>query len=204
MLFGSIMPHDSAALQRVYFIRHGETAWSLSGQHTGRTDVPLTPAGEAEAGTLAGRLAGLTFEAVWSSPLQRARQTCVLAGLGTQMTVDPDLYEWDYGDYEGLRLAEIYDKRPDWNIFLDGCPHGETPADVAARVDRVIARARAVPGDVALCSHGHLGRALAARWLGLAVAHGGLFVLGTASVSVLGYAHDRVAEPAIVQWNLTP
>jgi probable phosphoglycerate mutase len=197
------MTQTPARLQRIYFIRHGETEWSLSGRHTSRTDLPLTPDGEAEARALADRLRGVTVAQVWSSPLQRARQTCTLAGFGAVMQIDPDLTEWDYGDYEGTRLADIRRDRPRWNIFRDGCPHGEMPADVSARVDRLIARARAVDGDVALCSHGHLGRVLAARWVGLPIEAGGHFVLGTASVSVLGYEHERLDEPAIVHWNTT-
>lgn len=197
------MTHTQAGLERIFLIRHGETAWSLSGQHTSRTDLPLTAAGETEARALADRLHGVTFAQVWSSPLQRARQTCALAGLGARMQIEPDLTEWDYGDYEGTRLIDIRRDRPDWNIFRDGCPGGETPADVAARVDRLIGQVRAVPGDVALCTHGHLGRALAARWIGLPIEAGGHFVLGTASLSVLGYEHERIDEPAIMHWNMT-
>jgi probable phosphoglycerate mutase len=199
-VFGSVMSRP-AALQRVFLLRHGQTTWSVTGQHTGRTDLPLTAAGEAEARALGTHLAVSAFAQVWSSPLQRARQTCVLAGLGASMQIDPDLAEWDYGEYEGLRLADIRRDRPDWRIFRDGCPHGETPIEVAARVDRAIARVRAVDGDVALCSHGHLGRALAARWVGLPIEAAGHFLLGTASVSVLGYEHQRADEPAIVHWN---
>ncbi|MEP7116906.1 MAG: histidine phosphatase family protein [Acidobacteriota bacterium] len=182
----------------VYLIRHGETAWSLSGQHTGRTDVPLTTHGEEEARALAEPLARVTFSRVFSSPRQRALRTCELAGLAAPVAIDPDLAEWDYGDYEGRRAESIRTERPDWNLFRDGCPDGESPDEVAARVDRVIARVQALPGDIALFTHGHLGRTLCARWIGLDVLHGRQFLLGTASISVLD--HDR-GGPALVSWN---
>lgn len=190
-------------LPLIFLIRHGETAWSLTGQHTSHTDLPLTAAGEAEARALGDRLRGVRFARVLSSPLQRARRTCALAGLGDNAEVEPDAREWEYGDYEGLRIADIRRDRPDWNIFRDGCPHGETPAGVTARIDRLIARLRTTGGPIALCSHGHLGRAFAARWLGLPIEDARHFVLGTASVSVLGYDHDRADEPAIIHWNTT-
>jgi probable phosphoglycerate mutase len=196
------MTSSLSPLARVYLVRHGETAWSLTGQHTSRTDLPLTPHGEAEPRSLGERMGGLTFADVRSSPLQRARHTCALAGLGDLVQLDPDLLEWDYGDYEGLRLADIRRERPDWRIFRDGCPNGETPDDVSRRVDRVIAGVRAQQGDVALFCHGHVGRALAARWVGRPIQEAGHYVLGTASISVLGYEHQRLEEPAIVQWNV--
>jgi broad specificity phosphatase PhoE len=186
---------------QIFLIRHGETAWSKSGQHTGRTDLPLNEQGEQEARTLVERLRATTFTRVFTSPRQRARRTCELAGLGAAAEVEPDLAEWDYGDYEGLRTAEIFKLQPDWNLFRDGCPHGEMPAEISGRADRLIARLRALEGNVALFSHGHFGRVLAARWIGLPVGAAQRFLLGTASVSVLGYEHDNVAEPVIASWN---
>ena len=190
------------ALPVVYLARHGETAWSLSGQHTGRTDLPLTERGEANARTLGARLSGLSFAKVLTSPLQRAVRTCELAGFGEQAELDPDLVEWDYGQYEGRRTVEILRERPDWFLFRDGCPGGETPDQVGARADRVINRIRAVHGDVLVFSSAHILRVLAARWLGLEAAGGRYFLLGTASLSVLGYEHN-LGEPAIRLWNDT-
>jgi probable phosphoglycerate mutase len=189
-------------LPKVYLVRHGETAWTLSGKHTGKTDLPLTPAGEAAAKEIAQRLYGLTFAKVFTSPLQRARRTCELAGFGDVAIVDPDLVEWDYGEYEGLTTAEILRRAPNWQLFRDGCPGGESPAQVAARADRVVARLRGVGGDVLVFSSAHFLRALTARWLGQAVTAGALFVLKTATVSVLGYDHDE-SEPAVHLWNST-
>jgi probable phosphoglycerate mutase len=185
----------------LYLIRHGETAWSLSGQHTGRTDIPLTAQGEEEARALAAALRGVPFSRVFTSPLVRARRTCELVGLPPAAAVEPDLAEWNYGDYEGLRSAEIRERRPGWNLFRDGAPHGESPADVSARADRVIARLRAVEGRVAVFSHGHFGRVLGARWIGLPVELARHFLLTTASLSVLDYDHGRLDEPAIALWN---
>ncbi len=185
-------------LQQLYFIRHGETAWSLTGQHTGRTDLPLLPQGEQAARQLADRLGRIEFSRVLTSPRLRARQTCRLAGLGAAAVIEPDLAEWDYGDFEGLRRAEILQRQPDWNIYRDGCPHGESPAAITARVDGLIYRLRGLDGNIAVFSHGHLGRVLVARWIGLPSAEAQRFVLGTASVSVLGFEHEA---PVIVQWN---
>ncbi|MBK9117707.1 MAG: histidine phosphatase family protein [Betaproteobacteria bacterium] len=190
----------SVALPLVYLARHGATAWSVAGQHTGRTDVPLTAAGEADARRLAARLAGGAFAQVLVSPSQRARRTCELAGYGARAAVDPDLAEWDYGAYEGMTTAEILARRPGWVLFRDGCPEGEAPADVAARADRLIARVRAVAGNVLLFSSAHILRTIAARWLGLDAGGGRHFLLGTASVSVLGYEHDAT-QPVIRSWN---
>ena len=188
------------ALPVVYLARHGETAWSLSGQHTGRTDLPLTERGEANARALGARLSGLSFAKVFTSPLQRAVRTCELAGFGGKAEPDPDLVEWDYGQYEGRRTVEILKERPDWYLFRDGCPGGEMPDQVGARADRVIVRMRAVRGDVLVFSSAHILRVLAARWLGLEAAGGRYLVLGTASLSALGYEHN-LAEPVIRQWN---
>ena len=193
----------SAGLAVVYAVRHGETAWSLSGQHTGLTDLPLTEAGERNARGLAARLAGRSFAQVLTSPLQRASRTCELAGYGAVAERDHDLVEWNYGDYEGRKSAEIHAEHPDWLLFRDGCPGGESPAEVGARADRVVRRLRAIDGDVLLFSSGHFLRTLAARWLGLEPAAGQYFLLGTAAVSILGYEHNR-SEPAIRLWNETP
>ncbi len=183
----------------ITLVRHGETEWSAAGRHTGRTDLPLTPRGERDAGRLGDRLQELIGVAAWTSPLQRASRTAVLAGFG-YATVDPDLVEWDYGDYEGLTTTALRERRPGWELFRDGCPGGETVADVAARADRVIARVRAVDADAVVFASGHLLRVLAARWLGLPPEAGRLLALGTATVSRLGYDHHR-AEPCLRLWN---
>jgi broad specificity phosphatase PhoE len=190
------------ALPVVYLARHGETAWSLSGQHTGRTDLPLTEGGESNARALGARLRGLAFAKVFTSPLQRASKTCELAGFGSAAELDPDLMEWDYGHYEGRRTVEILAERPDWQLFRDGCPGGETTAEIGARADRVVSRVRAVENDVLLFSSAHFQRVLSARWLGLEAAGGRYLLLSTASLSVLGYEHN-LAEPAIRLWNDT-
>ena len=185
----------------VYIARHGETAWSLSGQHTGRTDLPLTPNGERNARRLGERLKGLTFVRVFTSPLQRASRTCELAGFGPVAERDPDLTEWDYGRYEGLRSAEILAERPDWQLFRDGCPGGESPSQIGERADRVVERVRAVNANVLLFSSGHFIRVLAARWLALGPGSAGrYFLLSTASLSALGYEHNH-SHPVIRLWN---
>jgi broad specificity phosphatase PhoE len=189
-------------LPLVYLARHGETAWSLTGQHTGQTDLRLTPRGERNARRLGERLQGRPFAAVFTSPLQRARRTCELAGFGAQAEIDRNLLEWDYGQYEGRRSAEIQQERPDWQLFRDGCPGGESPAEVAARADEVISRIRAIDGNVLLFSSGHFLRVLAARWLGLEPLAGKYFFLSTASLSALGYEHDR-DQTVIHLWNDT-
>jgi broad specificity phosphatase PhoE len=186
----------------LYAARHGETAWSATGQHTGLTDLPLTERGERNAKRLRERLAGLRFAKVLTSPLQRAFRTCELAGFGAVAEVDPDLVEWNYGDYEGLRTAEIHAVRPGWQLFRDGCPNGESPQDVGARADRVVSRVRAFKGDVLIFSSGHFLRVLAARWLGLEPFAGKFFMLDTASLSALSYEHD-LSSPAIRFWNDT-
>jgi broad specificity phosphatase PhoE len=191
----------SEALPVVYMARHGETAWTLTGQHTGLTDLPLTPNGERNARRLAERLEGLKFAKVFTSPLKRAARTCELAGFGAVAETDPDLVEWNYGQYEGLRSAEILAKRPDWDLFRDGCPGGESPAQVGERADRVVQRVRAVAGDVLLFSSGHFIRVLAARWLALGPGSAGKhFLLGTASLSAVGYEH-KISQPVIRLWN---
>ena len=190
----------SGALPVVCLARHGETAWTLTHQHTGVSDLALTPNGENEAIHLGGQLAGRTFAAVFTSPLRRAVRTCELAGFGSLAVVDPDLTEWNYGAYEGRTTAEIHADRPGWQLFRDGCPDGESPRQVGARADRVIRRVRAIGGDVLLFSSGHFLRVFAARWLGLEPGAGRHFVLGTASLSEMGYEHDR-SEPVIRLWD---
>jgi broad specificity phosphatase PhoE len=193
----------SDALHLTYLARHGETAWTISRQHTGATDLPLTAHGEGEALQLGERLEGLTFAAVLTSPLQRAIRTCELAGFGPMAKVEPDLIEWNYGAYEGRTSADIHRERPDWQLFRDGCPGGESPEQIGARVDRVIRRVRSIEGNTLLFSSGHVLRVFAARWLGLDPGAGRYFLLGTASLSVVGYEHDR-SEPAIRLWNEMP
>lgn len=183
----------------VYAIRHGETEWSLSGQHTGTTDIPLTDNGRALAEKLRPVLAKPQFALVLTSPMRRARDTCEIAGLAARAEVDPDLMEWNYGAYEGITSAEIHKTRPGWQVFKDGGgPGGESPEAVAARADRVIARARAVKGDVALFAHGHILRVVAARWIGLPAQAGENFLLGTGTLCILG---DYRGTPAIDVWN---
>jgi broad specificity phosphatase PhoE len=189
-------------LPTVYIARHGETAWSLSGQHTGLTDLPLTEQGRQNAVRLGARLRGLQFAKVFASPLQRAALTCQLAGFGDVAVTDPDLVEWNYGDYEGLRSAEIHARRPGWELFRDGCPGGESPAQAGARADRVVKRLREVNGNALVFSSGHFLRTLAARWLGLEPGGGRFFLLSTASLSALGY-ENTLAQPAIKLWNET-
>ena len=193
----------SDALPIVYLARHGETAWTISHQHTGRTDLPLTPQGEAEATRLGQRLQGLTFAAVLTSPLRRAVRTCELAGFGSAAEIEPDLMEWNYGAYEGRTSAEIHAERPDWDLFREGAQDGESPDQIGARADRVIRRVRAIEGNTLLFSSGHFLRVFAARWLGLEPGAGRYFFLGTASLSALGYEHDH-SDPVIRLWNEMP
>ena len=192
----------SDILPVVYLARHGETAWSLTGQHTGLTDVPLTERGEHNARRLGERLAAFTFAKVFTSPLQRAARTCELAGFRAGAETVRDLVEWNYGAYEGLRTVEIHAKRPDWQLFRDGCPDGESPEEVATRADHVVSFIRGIKGDVLIFSSGHFLRVLAARWLGLEAAAGRFLTLNTASVSALGYEHT-LFQPAIRLWNDT-
>jgi probable phosphoglycerate mutase len=189
-------------LPGIYLARHGETAWSLSGQHTGLTDLLLTEHGERNARSLGRRLDGLKFAKVFMSPLQRAARTCELAGFAPAAEVDRDLVEWDYGQYEGRTSADIYKERPGWQLFRDGCPGDESPTQVGTRADRVVNRVRAIRDDVLLFSSGHFLRVFAARWLGLEPAAGRFFLLSTASLSELGYEHN-LSEPAIRLWNDT-
>jgi len=193
----------SETLPIIYVARHGETAWSLSGQHSGLTDLPLTERGERNAVRLGERLKGLTFAKVLTSPLQRAMRTCELAGFGVRAEIDRDLLEWNYGEYEGRRTAEILADRPDWQLFRDGCPGGESPGQVGARADRMVKRVRAVNGDVLIFSSGHFLRVLAARWLGLQPAAGRFFLLSTGSLGMLAYEHHSLSEPVIRLWNDT-
>ncbi|MGO9062635.1 MAG: histidine phosphatase family protein [Candidatus Binataceae bacterium] len=187
----------SASLPDVYLVRHGATEWTLSGQHTGLTDLPLTEKGEDEARRLRDRLKAVSFAKAFTSPLKRAGRTCELSGYGSVAQTDRDLVEWDYGDYEGRTRSEILAYRPGWLIFRDGCPHGESPQDVGIRADRVISRIRQVNGNVLVFSSGHFLRVLIARWLGLEPFGGSYFKLGTAALSVLGHDHNNHAEPVI-------
>ena len=192
----------SERLPEIYLARHGETAWTITGQHTGRTDLPLTERGERNARSLGERLRGIVFTHVFCSPLQRARRTCELAGFGAAVKLDPDLVEWDYGAYEGKTSAEIRRENPDWQIFRDGGPGGESVADITVRADRVVARLRPLEGNVLVFSSSHFLRVLTARWLGLPASTGRYLYLGTASLSILGYEHNR-DEPVIRLWNDT-
>jgi probable phosphoglycerate mutase len=189
------------ALPIVYLARHGETAWTISGQHTGLVDLPLTPNGACNARRMGDRLKGLIFSRVFTSPLRRAKRTCEIAGFGGVAETDPALVEWDYGEYEGLRSADILAKRPGWDLFRDGCPGGESPAEIAERADRVVERLRAANGNVLLFSSGHFLRVLTARWLGLGPDYTGKhFLLSTASLSALGY-EQSLSQPVIRLWN---
>jgi probable phosphoglycerate mutase len=185
----------------LYLIRHGETEWSLTGQHTGRTDIPLTQNGENEARALRKYLRTISFSHVLTSPLQRARQTCELAGLDQALEIEPDLVEWDYGDYEGQRSVNIRQERPDWNVFRDGCPHGEMPGQITDRADQLIDRLRELDGNIALFSHGQFSGVLATRWIGLAVEKAQHFPLGTASISIFTFDSHHPTVPIIAFWN---
>ncbi|MER9232707.1 histidine phosphatase family protein [Mesorhizobium sp. M0622] len=189
-----------SAFPEIYLVRHGETEWSAAGKHTGRTDIPLTPSGEDAARRVADRLKDPSFSAVWSSPSQRAFNTCALAGFGSPGVKKDDLAEWDYGAYEGLTTKQILVERPGWRLFRDGCPGGESAADVGSRADRIVSQLREADGNVLLFSSSHFLRVLAARWLGLPPQDGALFVLDTASISVLGYERD-LDEPVVRRWN---
>ena len=190
-------------LLRLYLIRHGETAWSLSGQHTGRTDLPLTGHGEDAARQLAPRLRHIQFARVFTSPRQRARRTCELAGLGAMAETEPDLAEWDYGDYEGLLTADVRKLRPGWNVFRDGCPAGEMPGAVSDRADRLMTRLCTLEGNVALFSHGEFACVLAARWIGLPVVDGQHFSIDAASLGILSYNPSHPEVRVIALWNAT-
>ena len=195
---------DRVAPLRLYLIRHGETEWALSGRHTGRTDVPLTPNGEDEARELGKHLRDIQFAQVLTSPLQRAQQTCALVGLNQAPEIEPDLIEWEYGDYEGKRSVDIRQERPDWTIFRDGCPHGEMPDQISARADRLLARLCKLDGNIALFPHGQIGGVLATRWIKLAVIEAQHFPLGTASVSIFSFDSHHPTVPVIALWNATP
>ena len=190
----------SEAVPIIYVARHGETAWTLSGQHTGLTDLALTERGERNARRLEERLRGLSFTRVFTSPLQRAKRTCELAGFGAVAEIDPDLLEWNYGEYEGRLTRDIHAERPDWQLFRDGCPGGESPSQVSVRADRAIERVRKISGNVLLFSSGHFLRVLAARWLGFEPEAGRFFLLSTASLSGLSYEHN-LSQPAIRLWD---
>jgi broad specificity phosphatase PhoE len=193
------MSHANPALPKIYLARHGETEWTKTGQHTGRTDIPLTPRGEDDARLIGSRLAHLSFARVFTSPLQRAKRTAELAGYSPE--VDPDLMEWDYGEYEGRKTADIRAARPGWLLLRDGAPNGETFAQIAGRADRVVARLKGLSGNVLVFAHGHYLRVLAARWLGADVRFAQHLLLGTSSISILSFDHGRADEPAIMLWN---
>ncbi len=191
-------PHAGEREHEVMLVRHAETEWSRDGRHTGRSDIPLTEQGRAAAAALAPRLRERRFALVLVSPLRRARETCELCGLGAQARPSEQLLEWDYGDYEGLTTAQIHAARPGWSLWRDGCPGGESAADVGARADRVIAQLEHVDGDVAVFSHGHMLRVLGARWIALEPAQGGRLGLSTGGICVLG--HER-CTPILARWN---
>ena len=200
------MSKDEAASKQlpvIYLARHGETAWTLTGQHTGLTDLPLTETGERNAVHLGNRLRGIAFSKVFTSPLQRAVRTCELAGFRAVAEIDPDLVEWNYGEYEGRTGAKIRAARPEWHLFRDGCPGGESPQQAACRADRIVHRMRAMDGDVLLFTSGHFIRVLACRWIGIEpTTNARSFMLSTASLSALGYEHD-ISRPVIRLWNET-
>jgi probable phosphoglycerate mutase len=185
---------------RVFFVRHGQTVWSQSGQHTGETDIPLTAHGEQQARALRPSIAAISFSEVLASA--RARATCELSGASANPKIDTDLAEWDYGDYEGRRSADICKIRPGWNLFRDGCPNGEAPAEIGARAHRLIARLRTMKGDVALFSHGQFGSVLGVRWIGLDVVEGRYFSIGPASLSVFSYDPDHPEVAVLARWNM--
>lgn len=191
----------SHTLPQIFLARHGQTEWAITGQHTGRTDVPLTVQGEAEAASLGDRLMYRAFAGVFTSPSSRAKRSAELAGFSHAVVTD-DLAEWDYGQYEGLRTADIRARHPGWDAFIDGCPGGESPTDMTARADRVVQLLRTVKGDALLFTSGHIGRCIAARWIGQPITFGKYLLLSTASLSILGYDH-ALDEPAILQWNET-
>jgi probable phosphoglycerate mutase len=195
------MTTSKTILLRLYLIRHGETEWSLSGRHTGRTDIPLTANGEKEARELGRHLRKIQFAHVLTSPLKRARKTCELIGLSNVPEIEPDLAEWDYGDYEGKRSVNIRKERPDWNVFRNGCPHGEMTVQVSERADRLIARHRTLEGNIALFSHGQFSGVLAVRWIGLPLAEAQHFTLSKASISILSFNPDHPEVPVIALWN---
>lgn len=188
-------------LPRLFLARHGDTAWTVTHQKTGRTDLPLTAQGQQHAQQIGAELRRFTFSRVFTSPLKRAAETCRLAGFGGGIEVDPDLVEWDYGRFEGKRTGEVLQQCPGWELFRDGCPEGESPGDVAARADRFIARVRELSGDVLAFSSGHISRMIAARWFGLSPEMGRIFYCDTASVGILGFEHDNSEEPVIRLWN---
>ncbi len=192
---------DTPSLPQIYYIRHGETAWSESGRHTGTSEIPLNAEGEAKARQLKRTLGGIRFDRAWVSPRQRAQRTYELSDVPVDAEVAPELAEWNYGDYEGITSKEIKADRPDWNLFLHGCPNGESPEAVAARADRLIDRLKTLPGNTALYGHGHFGRVLGARWVGFPVAAGQRLLLSTASVSMLGFEHHSADEPTLSLWN---
>jgi probable phosphoglycerate mutase len=189
-----------SALPTVYLARHGETEWSKSGQHTGRTDLPLLPTGEESAKLLRPRLSAINFTRVFSSPLSRARRTAELAGFPSP-EIEPDLLEWNYGDYEGLKSVEIAKINPGWNLFRNGAPGGESPAQVIERIDKLVERLKGMTGNILCFAHGHILRVVAVRWIDQSLTLGTCMLLGTATLSILSFNHNRLEEPAIKVWN---
>jgi broad specificity phosphatase PhoE len=188
-------------LPQLFVLRHAETEWSVSGHYTGRADISLNSSGEQEARQLGKRIQGVSFQHVLVSPLQRAKQTCQLAGLSQKAETEPDIIEWDNGEYEGRTHHEIESERPGWNLFRDGCPNGESPEQISDRANRLIFKLKKLDGNIALFTHGHFGRVLGVRWIDLPVQFADRFLLQTASVSILGYQHNNAARPAISLWN---
>jgi broad specificity phosphatase PhoE len=182
----------------IYLIRHGETEWAKNGRHTGRTDIPLTDAGREQAGFLLPIFDDVKFARIFSSPLQRALETAKLAGLGSRVELDNELLEWDYGDYEGLTTKQIREQAPGWSIWTHPCPNGEMIEQISQRAERVVATLRSISGNVAIFSHGHFLRVLVSRWIGLSADHGSRFLLGTSTLSILGYENEL---PVIRTWN---
>jgi broad specificity phosphatase PhoE len=194
----------STKMLKLYLVRHGETAWSLTGQHTGTTELPLTPRGEEEARALRPFLRPIPFARVFASPRQRAQQTCALTGIAGRIEIEPDLAEWNYGEYEGRRSDSIRAERPNWEIFADGCPGGESPAEISARADRLILKLRALEGDIALFTHGHIGRVITTRWMAAPLTLGRNLAMATASVSVMSYDDRHPDTPVLELWNAVP
>jgi len=188
-------------LPQLFLVRHGDTEWTVARKHTGRTDIPLNAMGEKRAAQLGERLRGFSFTHVYTSPLQRASKTCELAGFGAKAEVDRDLVEWDYGRFEGMLTADIVKERPNWELFRDGCPGGESPGDVAARADRFVAKAQKSTGNVVAFSSGHTIRMITARWLKMSPETARVFFCRPASIGVLGFEHDRRDEPVLQLWD---
>jgi broad specificity phosphatase PhoE len=193
-----------ASLPQVFLMRHGETLWSLSGQHSGRADIALTENGMSEAKQLAKQVGRISFQHILVSPLRRAKETCLAAGMWEEAVLEPDLMEWDNGEFEGKTRFEIERSHPGWNLFRDGCPGGESPGEISDRADRLKSKLETLQGNIAIFTHGHFGRVLGARWIGLSVEFAERLLLDTASLSILGYQHDDATQQVISLWNSRP